>query len=190
MIRRLIFGSMSPTSRATRSAIQVSGLTAARAVARQPAERDGLPVVALLDAGVEVGVAIERDEELRQQLLGSGDLERSRREVRGKIRPQVLVEATEADVVVPGEPDHGLQQPQRLERFVERPRRLRRDALQDGRDVVPTEAARLGRVAGGQREHGVDRLDRSVEELDRGGVPGQPLRVRVSLATRRRPRSP
>ena len=50
-------------------------------VGRQPPERDRLAVVTLLNAGIEIGVAIERDEELGQQLLGCRNVEPSGLEV-------------------------------------------------------------------------------------------------------------
>ena len=135
--------------------------------ARQPPKRDRLAVVALLNAGVEIGVAIERDEELGQQLLGSRDVEPSSVEIGGQVGPQVLVQTAKPDVVVPGEPDDRVEQPERLQCLVERARGFRGDVLEHARDVDLVEPTRLGRVASGERENGVDGLGRCIEELDR-----------------------
>ena len=74
--------------------------------------------------------------------------------------------------MVAGEPDDRVKQPERLQRLVERSRWLRGHALEHGRDIVLAEPACLRCVACGEREHGVDRLDRRIEELDRLRVAG------------------
>ena len=69
-------------------------------------------------------------------------------------------------MVVTREPDHGLQEAQRLQCFAEGPCGLGRNAIQHVRHFVHTQPACLGRIARHEHQDRVDGFDSRLRELD------------------------
>ena len=181
-MRRLTLGSMSPTSRATRSAIHVSGLTRRATIRRRAAQRHGLAVVALLDARVEVGVAVERDEELRQELLRAGLVEpaglagppRGSGQRYWSSRPRPTWWCPDSQTTA-------CRKRSAWSASWNVPGRLGRHPLQHPGDLVHAQPAGLGRIARHQRQDRVDGLDGRLAELDGVRVAGGRARARGRL---------
>ena len=137
-----------------------------RAVAREAAEHHRLSVVALLDADVEVAVAVARDEELLQQLQRAVAVEPTRRKVGLVVGQQILVNAAETAMVFALAPHRVVQDAERLERLAEGARTEARDAPERLGDVVEPASLGGGAVALDEAEHGLDRENGVFEEFD------------------------
>jgi len=140
-------------------------IDAARTVATNAAQHEALAVVALLHAGIEVAVLVQREEELGQQVLGSAFIQTSGLQIGLQIRPHVLIEPAQAAVIVAAHPERRVTEPQGLKSLPKRARRPGGHLFQHVGHILPALVPRGLRVTRRQSQNRVDRLDGAVEEL-------------------------
>src|SRR5271165_4931859 len=149
LTRRLIFGSIKATAHATRKTSAVRGLTPSVPSRRTP-PNISLTVVALLNSRIEVAVLVQRNKELGQQLSGGRIVEAPSLNIVPQVRPQILIKPAETAVVMPAQPEHGMANPQKLERFMECAGGKTRDLVKNYGNILSPTFPRGSGIPGGK----------------------------------------
>ena len=129
-----------------------------------------MAVVALLDADIKVGIAVEGEEKFGDQLSRAVAVEPSGGKVGVQIRGENLVEPPDAVVIRAFAPKGIMQNPEKLERFEEGSRSAARNLRERFGDFGQSGFFGGGAVRLGETENRVDGVAGGGQKVDSFGV--------------------
>ena len=131
---------------------------------------DGLDVVALLYANVQIAGAVAGDEELLECLKRGFVREAPCLDVGLVVRKEILVDASKSAVVLALAPHRVVEDAKRLQRFVESTRTVQRNVRKRRGDVGKPSFLGFDAIAFYEVQNGLDGKTRVLEEIDSLGI--------------------